>query len=144
MRLLEAFAYRYPTTVFVELMGLRSTACSSFQLEHGMLHDRGSSDAPARRGGDDDGCAGFVLSDLCGAAWAAARRSGVAVVDVARIDGEPIAESDLFAWCLLMFMAGLDTVTSQLSCMFWHLGMWRRITPIGLGSTPSRSDHERV
>jgi hypothetical protein len=28
---------------------------------------------------------------------------------------------DLLAWCLLMFMAGLDTVSIQLSYAFWHL-----------------------
>ena len=38
-----------------------------------------------------------------------------------RINGEPIAMNDLLAWCLLMFMAGLDTVSIQVSYAFWHL-----------------------
>ena len=38
-----------------------------------------------------------------------------------RIDGAPLSEEDLLSTCLLMFMAGLDTVTSQLSYTFWHL-----------------------
>jgi cytochrome P450 len=29
--------------------------------------------------------------------------------------------SDMLSWCLLMFMAGLDTVSIQLSYSFWHL-----------------------
>ncbi len=28
---------------------------------------------------------------------------------------------DLLSWCLLMFMAGLDTVSIQLAYAFWHL-----------------------
>jgi cytochrome P450 len=39
-----------------------------------------------------------------------------------RIDGQPIPLEDLLSWCLLMFMAGLDTVSIQLSYAFWHLG----------------------
>jgi cytochrome P450 len=37
------------------------------------------------------------------------------------IDGQPISDSDMLAWCLLMFMAGLDTVSIQLSYSFWYL-----------------------
>ena len=37
------------------------------------------------------------------------------------IDGQPIPHEDLLSWCLLMFMAGLDTVSIQLSYAFWHL-----------------------
>jgi cytochrome P450 len=37
------------------------------------------------------------------------------------IDGEPIPEKDLLDFCLLMFMAGLDTVAAQLTFSFWHL-----------------------
>jgi cytochrome P450 len=37
------------------------------------------------------------------------------------IDGAPIPDQDLLDFCLLMFMAGLDTVASQLTYSFWHL-----------------------
>jgi len=37
------------------------------------------------------------------------------------LDGEPISEADMLSWCLLMFMAGLDTVSIQLSYAFWYL-----------------------
>ena len=32
-----------------------------------------------------------------------------------KIDGEPIPDKDLLEFCLLMFMAGLDTVAAQLT-----------------------------
>jgi cytochrome P450 len=38
-----------------------------------------------------------------------------------KIDGEPIPDQDLLDFCLLMFMAGLDTVAAQLTYSFWHL-----------------------
>ena len=38
-----------------------------------------------------------------------------------KIDGEPIPDQDLLDFCLLMFMAGLDTVAAQLTFSFWHL-----------------------
>nr|MDT0523176.1 cytochrome P450 [Streptomyces sp. DSM 41633] len=37
------------------------------------------------------------------------------------IDGSPVSDADLLSFCLLMFMAGLDTVTSTLGWIFWHL-----------------------
>ncbi len=30
-------------------------------------------------------------------------------------------DEDLLSWCLLMFMAGLDTVSIQLGYAFWYL-----------------------
>jgi cytochrome P450 len=38
-----------------------------------------------------------------------------------KIDGAPIPDQDLLDFCLLMFMAGLDTVAAQLTYSFWHL-----------------------
>jgi cytochrome P450 len=37
------------------------------------------------------------------------------------IEGEPIAHDDMLSFCLLMFMAGLDTVAIQLNYSWWHL-----------------------
>jgi cytochrome P450 len=38
-----------------------------------------------------------------------------------QIDGEHVSDQDLLDFCLLMFMAGLDTVAAQLTFSFWHL-----------------------
>jgi cytochrome P450 len=38
-----------------------------------------------------------------------------------KIDGEPIADKDLLSFYLLMFEAGLDTVTAEISWGFHHL-----------------------
>jgi cytochrome P450 len=38
------------------------------------------------------------------------------------VDGKPVTDSDLLSFCLLMFMAGLDTVSATLGWIFLHLG----------------------
>ena len=62
------------------------------------------------------------------------------------IDEKPIPLEDLLSWCLLMFMAGLDTVSIQLDYAFWHLAGhpedWARIArgpfgdPVSGGGVP--------
>jgi cytochrome P450 len=37
------------------------------------------------------------------------------------IDGEPLSDSDILECCLLLFLAGLDTVTNELSMAMHHL-----------------------
>ena len=38
-----------------------------------------------------------------------------------KIDGQPVPHEELLSFCLLMFMAGLDTVSIQLAYSFHHL-----------------------
>jgi cytochrome P450 len=38
-----------------------------------------------------------------------------------QIDGKPVSDEDLLSLCILLFLAGLDTVTATLSYAFWHL-----------------------
>lgn len=39
-----------------------------------------------------------------------------------RIDGAPIPDEQLLSFCLMMFVAGMDTTASQLGYIFYHLG----------------------
>ena len=120
---LRDFAWRFPTTIFMELMGLPLEGLEQFMAwEHDILHlsadedpDRGKAFAAMlavmayfgdlieekRTSPGDD-----LLTTSLG--W--------------QIDGKPIPPDDLLSWCLLMFMAGLDTVSIQLGYAFWHLG----------------------
>ena len=119
---LRDFAWRYPTTIFMELMGLPLDGLDQFLAwEHQILHPAAGDD-PERAGAFDAMMAvmGYFTElieekrkhptdDLLSSAleW--------------RIEGQPIPHEDLLSWCLLMFMAGLDTVSIQLSYAFWHL-----------------------
>jgi cytochrome P450 len=119
---LRDFAWRYPTTIFMELMGLPPDGLDQFLAwEHDILHLNASEDPDRSRAwramvavqGYFDGLIEDKREspgdDLLSAAleWT--------------IGGEPIPRADMLSWCLLMFMAGLDTVSTQLAYTFWHL-----------------------
>jgi cytochrome P450 len=118
----EEFSRKFPTSIFLDMFGLPLADLDQFLVwEHQILHltpeedpDQAKAFAAmmevmgyfdaliAKRRDDprDD-----ILSDSIG--W--------------EIDGEPIPHEELLSFCLLMFMAGLDTVTIQLDYSFWHL-----------------------
>jgi cytochrome P450 len=116
---LADFAWQYPTSIFLDLMGLPIADLDRFMAwEHAILHQPEQAMDGAitamfevmgyfqalineRRAEPQDDLLTAALS------W--------------KIDGEPIPDDDLLSWCLLMFMAGLDTVSIQLSYTFLHL-----------------------
>jgi cytochrome P450 len=119
---LADFAGRYPTTIFLELMGLPVSDLDQFMVwEDLILHGSSESDpdrskSVAAMGEVKDYFGGLLqrrreepLDDLISAAvrW--------------EIDGRLIPEQELRAFCLLMFMAGLDTVAMQLCWSWLHL-----------------------
>lgn len=116
------FARRYPTSIFLDFMGLPREELPTFMAwEHAILRlpfidpTRISESLQAMHQVTDyftgliDERRTHPRDDLASAAlrWT--------------IDEEPIPADDLLALCLLLFMAGLDTVTAQLSYTFWHL-----------------------
>ena len=112
-------ALRFPNTIFLEMMGLPVSDAEQFQLwETAILHE-GSSNTDAAMA-----AMGGVMEYF--SAVIADRRKAPTDDIVSKaitwsIDGEKIPDSDLLAFCLLMFMAGLDTVSVQLSYSFMHL-----------------------
>jgi len=117
---LNEFAYRYPTTIFMELMGLPLDGLEQFLVwEEDILHNPGVDDGTRALN------AMMAVQDYFREIYAQRRahpQDDLVTLSLSwRIDGEPVAEADLLAWCLLMFMAGLDTVAIQLSYSFWHL-----------------------
>ena len=119
---LRDFAWRYPTTIFMELMGLPLDGLEQFlDWEHQILHP-----SP---GEDDDQTRAFeAMLAVMGYFTELIEQKRVQPSDdlLSRslewtIDGQPIPMEDLLSWCLLMFMAGLDTVSIQLGYSFWYL-----------------------
>ncbi|WP_018657095.1 cytochrome P450 [Actinomadura flavalba] len=115
----DAFAVPFPAVIFLELLGLPVDRLDTFLAwERAILHGPPTAnqaritamqevtamfDEEIERRRADPG------DDLLSAAasW--------------RMNGAAIPREDLLAFCLLLFMAGLDTVTAQLSYAFWHL-----------------------
>ena len=119
---LRDFAWRYPTTIFMELMGLPLDGLDQFLAwEHQILHPSVGDD-PERTGAFEAMMA--VMGYFSELMEEKRRDPADDLLSAAlewRIDGLPIPHEDLLSWCLLMFMAGLDTVSIQLSYTFWHL-----------------------
>jgi len=112
-------ALRFPNTVFMEIMGLPIADTAVFQQwETAILHGGNSSSQEAQ-------AAMREVMDYFAALIQRRREDPrpdiVGSATTWRIDGEPISDSDLLAFCLLMFMAGLDTVAMQLSYSMLHL-----------------------
>lgn len=119
------FAAVFPTTIFLQIMGLPIAKLSDFMAwEAKILHATAESD-PDR----SNALAAMMevagyFSELIAEKRADPSKHGDDIVSHAiawRIDGEAPSDADLLSCMLLLFMAGLDTVASQLSYSFLHL-----------------------
>jgi cytochrome P450 len=119
------FALRYPTVIFLEIVGLPVDELPTFLEwvsmivhpdEGGALdRDRQATamfavmgrfmQALGERRATPDAEAGDIISHAAG--W--------------EMDGEPVADEDILECCLLLFLAGLDTVANELAMAFHHL-----------------------
>jgi len=116
------FAQRFPTTIFLELMGLPVEELDQFlEWEHDILHAGGSDEEK--------------LQTQIAAMMAVMGRFVTVITDrraeprndivskalTYEIDGKPVSDEDLLSFCLLMFIAGLDTVSVTIGWAFLHL-----------------------
>jgi cytochrome P450 len=121
--LMAEFAQRYPTTIFLELMGLPVDELDQFmEWEHAILH------TPTDGSETSQQLRLEAMQSVMGrfAAIIAERRVEprddiVSKALMFQIDGKPVSDEDLLSFCLLMFMAGLDTVAVSLGWIFRHL-----------------------
>jgi len=119
---LTDFAWRYPTTIFMELMGLPLAGLEQFLAwEHDILHLTAEEDPDRSRA-----VGAMIAVQEYFAVLIEEKRAqpGDDLLSAAldwQIDGKPIPQPDMLSWCLLMFMAGLDTVSIQLTYSYWYL-----------------------
>ena len=120
----EDFALKLPTAVFLEMMGLPVEQLPQF-LEWEKL-----ALAPGPDGSfDQDLQVGGIFSVLgyFSAEIAARRESGERGDNLLsqmldwELDGVPVSDDELVNCCLLLFLAGLDTVAMSLSYSMYHL-----------------------
>ena len=119
-------ALRFPNTVFMELFGLPVPDAAQFQVwETAILHSppsAGDDSSPARRAAAMREVIDY-FSQLVTQRRAHPRDDILSTALGFKIDGEPVSDQDLLSLCLLMFMAGLDTVAAQLSYSMYHLAL---------------------
>lgn len=119
------FAAVFPTTIFLQIMGLPIEKLPDFMVwEEKILHGTEETDP------DRSITIGAMMevveyfTELINERRNKPDTRGDDIVSHAlewRIDGEPPTDADLLACMLLLFMAGLDTVASQLCYSFYHL-----------------------
>jgi cytochrome P450 len=104
-------ALRFPNTIFMEIMGLPVADASQFQVwETAILH---AGPASAERAFQAMMEVMGYFTELITQRRAHPRQDILSTALTWNIDGEPVSDQDLLSFCLLMFMAGLDTVAMQ-------------------------------
>jgi len=112
-------ALRFPNTIFMEIMGLPVSDADQFQAwETAILHTGAvGSDVSLNAMGEVVAYFGALVAER----RKAPREDLVSRAIRFEIDGQPVSDDDLLSMCLLLFMAGLDTVAMQLSYSMMHL-----------------------
>jgi cytochrome P450 len=120
------FCVPLPCLTFLSLIGAPEDDLEFFlDFKDGVLHPKGTSveeiDANMARSG-----ATFLayLVDFLSNRRAETEESEDIIAELLRstVDGQPLAEADLLSIIFVLMFAGLDTVTSSLSCIFAWLG----------------------
>ena len=121
----KRFAEVFPTTIFLQILGLPVDKLDEFMVwEDKILHGTPES--------DPDRTIGFAamqevmgyFQGLIDEKRADPSKLADDIVSHAvewKIDGEPVTDDEILSCMLLLFMAGLDTVASQLSYTLYHL-----------------------
>ncbi len=115
------FASLFPTVIFMEIMGLDvNRAPELLQMVHELMHTNNDEDPDfAIR----IGAVGKILGmfdELLDARAIDARDDVVTAIVQGVVDGDPISRDDMQQMCLLLYMAGLDTVAGALSSYFHY------------------------
>lgn len=119
---LRDFAWRYPTTIFMELMGLPVEEADKFlHWENEILHLPVDADPDRSRAFQAMQDVQAYFAALIEERRAHPQDDLLSTAIGWSIDGERISDEDMGAFCLLMFMAGLDTVSIQLAYSWYHL-----------------------
>jgi cytochrome P450 len=115
------FARKYPTTIFLELMGLPPARLDQFLgWANGILHQPASPTMSETRR-EAMGQVAACFAELIAERRREPRDDIITAALSFRIDDKPVSDEDLLSLCVLLFLAGLDTVTAALSYAFWHL-----------------------
>jgi cytochrome P450 len=115
------FAQQFPTTIFLEMMGLPVDELDQFmQWEHSILHIANDEEGLKQRA-EASLAVMQRFAAIIGERRVEPREDIVSKALAYEIDGEPVTDADLLSFCLLMFMAGLDTVSATLGWIFLHL-----------------------
>jgi cytochrome P450 len=118
----QEVALLFPNVIFMDLMGLPRDDAEQFQAwETAILHSTRVDEAASASRMEAMLAVMGYFSELIAERRRSPREDMLSFVLRSQMDGQAIPDQDVLDFCLLMFMAGLDTVATQLSYNFWHL-----------------------
>ncbi len=118
---LDRFARRFPTLIFLRLMGLPEADLDQFlDWVHDILHLTFEQDPDRSRQLAAITAVNAYFRDQIAARRRTPREDLLSRAMTWEIDGEPIDDRDLEAFCILMFQAGLDTVPISIGWALYH------------------------
>jgi cytochrome P450 len=124
--LLVALARPFPTTVFVNLLGVPSSEASTLEAwNHDLLH---AYDDPDVRGAAAKSILDYLDEVVSERERSVRRPQGEDLLDVlldTTIEGRPLTHDELLYYAFMLFIAGLDTVTALLGFAFQTLATRR-------------------
>ena len=119
---IEAFAKPYPTSIFLTMMGLPQEDAESFLAwTYRIIH--GFADDPEGELRIEAGMETYVyFAKVIDERMSDPRDDLISMLLHTEIDGEQLTDEEVLDICFLLFIAGLDTVTSSLGLSFLYLG----------------------
>lgn len=116
------FALRFPTTVFVDMLGVAADDMETFiEWVHQSQHTSHLEDPDGKiRDGADRAIHEYMLA-VADERQANPRDDMVSELVRGTVDGRPLDRKELGGMLYLLFLAGLDTVASMLGFSFVHL-----------------------
>ena len=115
---IQAFGRAFPVSIFLELMGLPLDRIDELvEIEEGILHPGPTGQVESVRAlrdylkGHIDDRRAHPTDDL------------ISFAVKSQVDGRPCTADEIMGICFMLFIGGLDTVTSTLSYVFRHLAL---------------------
>jgi cytochrome P450 len=111
----EDFAKPFPVGIFLDLMGLPKENMSRFlEWEALIMRDKQTRAAAMQQ-------VSLYLQELITARRGSPTDDLISFAVTAKVDERPLTDAEVIGICVLLFIAGLDTVTSSFSFHFRHL-----------------------
>ncbi|MGW2824362.1 cytochrome P450 [Streptomyces sp. NPDC001443] len=118
---LGAFARRFPTTIFMRLMGLPEEDLDTFLAwVHDILHLSFEQDPDRTRQLTAIQAVSTYFEDQIALRRHSPRDDLLTRAMNWEIDGDRISDQDMLAFCVLMFQAGMDTVPISIGWALYH------------------------
>ncbi|WP_327312148.1 cytochrome P450 [Streptomyces sp. NBC_01235] len=118
---LDAFARRFPTLIFMRLMGLPEEDLPRFlDWVHDLLHLSYGEDPDGNRQMSAMNAVSDYFEEQIALRRESPRDDLLSRAMTWTIDGEPIGDRDMHAFCILLFQAGFDTVPISIGWALYH------------------------